>query len=154
MAETVSKLPSSDQGRSEDRTTTTALTAPMLQRQDGGKDEDEHQEATENPRGVASSVGQAGPVWGVGVEGGVGGIVRGVLHLHQKEPGNLEKPRKRKEKERKTEELVENIHGQYPDPARNEPLGQGISESQQNQWHYLTSGHRSPSREKNQHQHH
>lgn len=115
---------SSDQGRPP---TTTAMTAPMLQRQDGGRDGDEHQEATENPRVAGSSVGQAGPVWGRG------GIVRGVLQLHQKEPGNLEKPRKRKEKERKTEELVENIHGQYPDPARNEPLGPGISESQQNQ---------------------
>lgn len=52
----------SDQGRSEDRTTTTALTAPMLQRQDGGRDEDEHQEATENPRGAGSREGQAGPV--------------------------------------------------------------------------------------------
>lgn len=113
---------SSDQGRSEDRTTGTALTAPKLQRQDGGSDEDEHQEATENPRGAASSEGQAGPVWGSG-----GGIVWGVLQLHQKEPGNLEKPRKRKEEERKTEELVENIHGQYPDPARNEPLGPGMS---------------------------
>lgn len=57
---------SSDRGRSEDRTTGTALTAPKLQRQDGGSDEDEHQEATENPRGAASSEGQAGPVWGRG----------------------------------------------------------------------------------------